>query len=225
MTCRRGLVALGDSITHGEGAPVLGVHAQSWALWLAQALDLPYTNYAVPGHRMADVVREQVPRVRSDFDLGCLYGGVNDARSIDFDAAAFERAAAAVLDVLAGRCARLLVLTLPEDLGRPRAGDDVLTANAALRRLAREREGVVCELADFRGWTLVQPDAVHPTAAGQVAIGQRAAAALGARLDRPEGLGDPGPAYAQWYARRLAADLWRRGVERVRYRAATVSRP
>ena len=47
--CRLGLIALGDSITKGEGEPALGVSHRSWSLWLAEALDLPYTNRAVDG--------------------------------------------------------------------------------------------------------------------------------------------------------------------------------
>jgi hypothetical protein len=47
---RRGLVALGDSITRGRGGtPALGVHFQSWAQWLAEALELPLTNLAGDG--------------------------------------------------------------------------------------------------------------------------------------------------------------------------------
>src|SRR3712207_7008642 len=37
---RRGLVALGDSITNGLGEPALGVPSQSWAQWLAEASGL-----------------------------------------------------------------------------------------------------------------------------------------------------------------------------------------
>ena len=54
---RQGLVALGDSITRGRGgAPALGVHPQSWALWLAEALELPYTNLAIDGETAPGVV-------------------------------------------------------------------------------------------------------------------------------------------------------------------------
>ena len=62
MACRRGLVALGDSITVGEGSMQLGVTPLSWAQWLARALDLPYTCYAVNGAVVADVLHEQLPR-------------------------------------------------------------------------------------------------------------------------------------------------------------------
>ena len=88
---RHGLVALGDSITVGEGSMVLGVTPLSWAQWLARALDLPYTSYAVNGAVVADVLRDQLPRVRREYDIACLYAGVNDARDPGFDAAAYER--------------------------------------------------------------------------------------------------------------------------------------
>ncbi|MDX6719696.1 MAG: hypothetical protein QOJ63_1950, partial [Solirubrobacteraceae bacterium] len=61
-----GLVALGDSITVGEGSMTLGVTPLSWAQWLARALDLPFTSYATNGASAADVLRHQLPRVRAD---------------------------------------------------------------------------------------------------------------------------------------------------------------
>src|SRR3954447_2407291 len=78
MTTTRGLVALGDSITNGHGEPALGVHSQSWAQWLAEALELPFTKLAADGARAADVLRDQVPRLRGPYDLACVYAGVND---------------------------------------------------------------------------------------------------------------------------------------------------
>ena len=53
---RRGLVALGDSITNGHGEPALGVTMQSWAQWLAEELGLPFTKLARDGARAADVL-------------------------------------------------------------------------------------------------------------------------------------------------------------------------
>ena len=88
---RRGLVALGDSITNGRGEPALGVPMQSWAQWLAEALELPFSKLALDGARAADVRRELVPRLSGPYEVGCLYAGINDARSLDWDAAGFER--------------------------------------------------------------------------------------------------------------------------------------
>src|SRR3954468_11691361 len=93
MECRHGVLALGDSITNGGGELQWGVALQSWALWVARGLALPYTGHAVDGARIGDVVREQLPRLelRPDarYDLGCLYAGVNDVRAPGWDPEAF----------------------------------------------------------------------------------------------------------------------------------------
>ncbi|MCW3011900.1 MAG: hypothetical protein JWO90_2304 [Solirubrobacterales bacterium] len=176
-----GLVALGDSITYGEGGIVLGVDGRSWALWLAQALDLPYTNYAVCGARAPDVLADQLPRVRRSYALGTLFVGVNDARDPAFDAAAFDRDVRAAAAGLAPHCAQLLVLTIPLDLGRPRAGArKVGTANASIRAAAKAVGATLVPLDDLAGWRHVLPDAVHPSALGQLEIADRAARALDA---------------------------------------------
>ena len=219
MGCRLGLVALGDSITVGEGSMALGVTPLSWAQWLARALDLPYTSYAVDGAVVGDVLREQLPRVRADYDLAVLYAGVNDVRRPDFDLDAYERDLDAVAGALAARAERLLMLTLPLDLGRPTCAPKPERANAAVRRVAERHGAVVAELADFGGWTLVLPDVVHPTALGQVELADRAARALGATPLPSALLGDrPGPVarYAPAHGRALARDLVRRGRERLR---------
>lgn len=220
----RGLVALGDSITRGRGmVGSLRVDPLSWAQWLAEALDLPYRCVAVAGAEAADLVCDQLPRVGPGHDLATLYIGVNDARGTGFDAGAFERHVTTAAEHLAGCADRVLVMTIPLDLGRPRAGDDVVTANAILRAAAGATDATVCELDDFTGWTHVLPDAVHPTAVGQLAIADRAARALGSPV-LPSSLVpvERGPRamgrYGAWYARRVADDLWRRAVERRRYR-------
>ncbi|HEV2785829.1 MAG TPA: GDSL-type esterase/lipase family protein, partial [Solirubrobacteraceae bacterium] len=127
---RLGLVALGDSITVGEGSMALGVTPLSWAQWLAKALDLPFSSYAANGASAADVLHLQLPRVRPGHDVGALYIGVNDVRSPEFDADAYERDLGAIAAGLAGRAERLLMLTLPEDLGRPTCAPKPTIANA-----------------------------------------------------------------------------------------------
>jgi lysophospholipase L1-like esterase len=138
-----GVLAFGDSITNGGGELQWGVALQSWALWLARGLGMPYTSYAVDGATAADVVGEQIPRFSrvaltpdGPFDVGCLYIGVNDVRRPDWDPASFERDLASAHSFLATRCARVLTLTLPLDLGRPRAGANVQQANAIIQRVA-----------------------------------------------------------------------------------------
>jgi lysophospholipase L1-like esterase len=214
---RLGLVALGDSITVGEGSMALGITPLSWAQWLAKALDLPFTSYAVNGACTADVLALQLPRVRAQHDLAALYAGVNDVRAADFDAAAYERDLDAIAAGLAARADRLLMLTLPEDLGRPTAAPKPSLANAAVRRVAARHGAAVADLADFGGWTLVLPDVVHPTAIGQLEIADRAARALGAPLLPSALVADRrghAARYAPAHARALARDLVRRARER-----------
>jgi len=219
MSERAGLVALGDSITYGEGGIVLGVDGRSWALWLAQALDIPYTNYAVCGARAADVLADQVPRVRRQYDIGVLYVGVNDARDRGFDHTAFARDVRRTAAELAPFCSRLLLATIPRDLGRPRAGAGVLAANASIRATAVAVGATVAALDDLTGWRWVLPDAVHPTALGQLEIADRAARALGAS-DLPSTRTPPQTArraearFRLDWGRQWVREAWRRERER-----------
>jgi lysophospholipase L1-like esterase len=181
---RLGVLAFGDSITNGGGELQWGVALQSWALWVARGLGLPFTTYAVDGARAGDVRHEQVPaflarsaRPDARYDLGCLYVGANDVRSPDWDPAAFAADHAVAADLLAERCDRLLLVTLPLALGRPRAAG-VPAANAMIEAAARERDALVLDLRDFGARNLVMVDHVHPTAFGQVAIAERALAVL-----------------------------------------------
>jgi GDSL-like Lipase/Acylhydrolase family len=218
---RRGLVALGDSITNGHGEPALGVTMQSWAQWLAEALELPFTKLARDGARASDVLRDLVPRLDGPYDVGCLHVGVNDARSLDWDAAAFERDAGDVVDALAACSERLLICTVPADLGRPRAWPKPQEASAILRAAAARHGATIVDLDDLAGPPWVLPDAVHPTALGQLEIADRAARALGA----PRAPSSLVEVYSSRRARArfgarwgvlLGKDLQRRAVERVR---------
>ncbi len=223
MRTTRGLVALGDSITNGRGEPALGVPMQSWAQWLAEALELPFTKLARDGAQAADVLADLVPRLAGPYDVGCAYVGVNDARSLDWDAAAFERDIRAIAGALAAASERLLMCTLPTDLGRPRAAPKPQAASAIVRAVAAELGAAVVALDDLSGRPWLMPDAVHPTAVGELEIADRAARALGApRL--PSSLVevyDSRRAAARFRARwgvLLARDLRRRTVEDLRAR-------
>ena len=180
--CRLGVLAFGDSITNGGGELQWGVALQSWALWLARALELPYSPFAVDGARIGDVLAHQLPAVPDGarYDLGCLYIGVNDVRGLDWDRDAFERGHRTALAFLAARCERVLTMTVPLDLGRPRAGAKVHEVNAAIEASARDAGALVVDLRDFGARNRVMTDHVHPTAFGQVAIAERALAVLAA---------------------------------------------
>jgi lysophospholipase L1-like esterase len=179
MDRRLGVLAFGDSITNGGGELQWGVALHSWALWTARGLGMPYTGCARDGATAHDVAARQIPVFvdtavdpEGRYDVGLLYIGVNDVRTPGWDAEAYERDLGAAVRFLRQRCTRVLVCTLPLDLGRPRAsGERIAAANAAIGRL----EGVlVCDLSDFGARNRVMVDAVHPTAFGQVAIAERA---------------------------------------------------
>ena len=182
---RLGVLAFGDSITNGGGELQWGVAMQSWAMWVARALGLPFSNFAVDGARVEDVVERQIAAhsarsARPDalYDLGCLYIGVNDVRALDWDAARFEDGFRRALAYLSERCGRTLTLTIPLDLGRPRAGAKVEDANRVIESAARRAGALVVDLRGFRGRRVLMADHVHPTAFGQIAIAERALGAL-----------------------------------------------
>ncbi|MBV8945753.1 MAG: hypothetical protein JOZ95_10040 [Solirubrobacterales bacterium] len=178
--CRLGVLAFGDSITNGGGELQWGVALQSWALWVARGLGLPFTGFAVDGAYVSDVVAQQIPAFgrRSTpgarYDVGCLYIGVNDVRSIEWDAVAFEHGFRSALELVRSRCDRVLTVTAPLDLGRPRAGDKVGELNAVTVRVSRELGALVVDLSSWGARNLVMTDHVHPTAFGQIDIAERA---------------------------------------------------
>ncbi len=152
------MLAFGDSITNGGGELQWGVALQSWALWMARCLGLPYTGYAVDGAaRRRRRGGDQIPAFErrahrsrhARYDVGCLYIGVNDVRALDWDAAAFAADFEPALAFVGGRCDRTLALTAPLGLGLPRAGPKVAELNAivagsaARARRAGRRPGVV----------------------------------------------------------------------------------
>jgi lysophospholipase L1-like esterase len=175
-----GVLAFGDSITNGGGELQWGVALQSWALWVARATGLPYSGYAVDGARAVNVVQRQIPEFErrtahpgARYELGCLYIGVNDVRALDWDSTAFARDLRTALTFLTARCERTLTLTIPLDLGRPRAGRKVLEGNVIVERVAAELGTLVVDLRDFGARNHLMPDHVHPTAFGQIAIAER----------------------------------------------------
>jgi lysophospholipase L1-like esterase len=176
-----GVLALGDSITNAGGEIQRGVALQSWALWTARGLGLPYTPYAVDGATVADVLAVQIPRfeaIHADpdarFELGCLYIGTNDIRAPDWDQAAFGAAFSTALEWLSARCERTLTATIPARMGRPPNPQRIAEANAAIRRAAAAQGCLVLDLSAFGARNLMMADHIHPTALGQVAIAERA---------------------------------------------------
>ena len=212
--CQLGVLAFGDSITNAGGELQWGVALQSWALWTARALGLPYTGFAVDGAGIADLVAEQLPAFTARsadpgarYDVGCLYIGVNDVRGPDWDPDAYADGLQTAVGFLTARCARTLVVTLPLSLGVPPAGPRVLQANAIVQRVAAQAGALVLDLSDFGARNQVMADRVHPTAFGQVAIARRALVVLAA--DGLPARVDPATLirYETTWAGRLRGDL------------------
>jgi lysophospholipase L1-like esterase len=209
------VLAFGDSITNGGGELQCGVALQSWALWTARALGLAFTSFAVDGARVGDVVDRQLPAARewsahpdARYDIGALHIGANDVRALDWDADAFAAGLTTVVDHLAGRCDRMVLLAIPVDLGRPRpARARIDSANAAIEREAARPGATLVDLRGFRGRRVLMADHVHPTAFGQIAIAERVLDALapaGAKvLVRPRDL----VAFEETRKGRLRGDL------------------
>ena len=182
-----GVLAFGDSITNGGGELQWGVALQSWAMWTARGLGVPFSGYAVDGALIDDVLEIEIPRFRSAtpdagarFDVGCLYIGVNDVRGLDWDEAYFEPRYREALSFIAERCDRTLTATIPLDLGRPRAGAKVEDANRLIERVAADIGALVMDLRSFKGRRLLMADQVHPTAFGQIAMACKALEVLAA---------------------------------------------
>ena len=188
------MLAFGDSITNGGGELQWGVALQSWAMWTARALGVPYNPYAIDGATAADVVRRQIPlfeRAVADpyarYTLGCLYIGTNDVRTPGFDPERFGALHSQALGFLQERCDKLITATIPLDMGRPRNPVLIEQANDAIERSAAEHAACVLDLRHFGGRQLMMADHVHPTALGQATIAQLAldllaSEGLGARL-------------------------------------------
>jgi lysophospholipase L1-like esterase len=188
----KGVLAFGDSITNGGGELQWGVALQSWAQWVARATGLDFTNYAVDGANIDNVLALQIrgfthfnatPKAR--YELGCLYIGTNDVRALDWDPHGFASKFDRAIRFLAERCERTLTLTIPLDLGRPKAGAKVEECNQLIEQIAEQHGTLVTDLREFRARNFVMPDHVHPTAFGQIAIAERALATL---ADAPDPL-------------------------------------
>jgi lysophospholipase L1-like esterase len=205
------VLALGDSILCGPEEGAFGVPPMAWPQWLAELLDLPFHRLARPGARAPDVVAGLLPRVRDGYALACVGIGTNDVRSVDWDASEYARALGAILGVVSARAERVCVATVPLDLGRPRAGQKVADLNTIVRRETAAHGGAVVDLDAFAGWRWLFPDAVHPTALGQLEIARRAAAAL--ELDRDPAalttIADGPRSVVRYAATRQVGHLWR----------------
>ena len=214
------VLGLGDSITLGPDEGAFGVRPRAWSQLLAEALDAPFHRLAAPGATTPWIAEHLLPRAqRRRYALACVHVGTNDVRSVDWDPGAFEAALDRILGGLDAE--RTCVATIPLDLGRPRAGAKVADLGAIVERLARAHGAWIVDLRGMTSWKLLFPDAVHPTALGQLEIARQARAALDLDVELP--VPDSGPrADARYllgrYAGHLFRDYRRRASERVEHR-------
>ena len=178
----RGLVAIGDSLTRGAGAPMLGMRMQSWALWTAEALALPYTCLARDAAQAQDAVAEQLPRLRGPYDLACVYIGVNDVRTPGFDERAYAVALERIVFAAVEQSRMLALVCLPPRIGRPPAPAwAIAAANETIEALAAAAGAVRVDPSPVSGSEYVLADGVHLTARGQARLALAACEALRAR--------------------------------------------
>lgn len=200
------MVSLGDSVTVGLGDPVPG---RGWAGLLAEALaPAELSNLAVCGARVADVVRDQLPRALAlRPSLATVLVGVNDTLRGDFAPpqihADLERLIARLrADRVTVLTATLpdpgLMLRIPELLRRPLARR-VHVVNTIVTDLAHHHGTVHLDLArqpalyERRMWGA---DRLHPSERGHRHLARLFAAELRER-GVPARLPDPEPANAE----------------------------
>lgn len=185
-------MAIGDSSTEGLEDPDGQGGYRGWADRLAQHIadgqeePLEYANLAVRGLRLAEIRSTQFDDALAlGPDLMTIFGGVNDAISMRWDAEAIKQDLAAMFSEARGRDITVLTFTMPDLTAinpfARRFADRTVTLNAILRAEA-ERYGVL--LMDFEEYPVAADprlwfeDRLHGNALGH----ERVAAALAARL-------------------------------------------
>lgn len=177
-------VALGDSLTVGEGDLDSGGGFIGWARRLAGMLTertgtaCELVNLATGGATVPVVLAEQLPLLHGRrADLISLTIGMNDIRIPEFSPGPFEDGFGRLLDVLTAAAPTVLTCTLPDIAGiaplppefveighqRIRLASDIIRAQAA-------RRGAVCldawAMPGTNDPSLFGPDRFHPNASG-----------------------------------------------------------
>ncbi|MFW7414773.1 GDSL-type esterase/lipase family protein [Demequina sp. SO4-18] len=161
------MIAVGDSIVNGKTKDVAGVPGQSWARWAADAAGFEFEQYARGGATSSEIVRDLLPNVTGRYEFGVFNMGTNDAiKKLDLTALR-ENATAAALKMTA-HCERVFTLSVPYSPD----------ADAIIREVAEQHEIVVIDGA-LTGPRFFQPDFIHPTAVGQLELGDRLADSTG----------------------------------------------
>lgn len=184
------MVALGDSISCGEGVGVRIAVPQTWPALLAAALpDGRLVPLAAPGARVRDVRYRQLGSIPQQLDLVTLVVGLNDVVRPEFDAHTIRTDLLATVRHLTGRGATVLLgrlhdpttqLPLPPRLARS-TRQRVGAVNAAVDVAGRVPRVHLLDLAEApslqgpSGWAV---DRIHPSELGHQGIAAHAAGLL-----------------------------------------------
>ena len=141
-------LALGDSYTIGTGA---SDDAHAWPSIIASRLGAELTNPAVNGYTTEDLIRDELPLVRTMTpDLVTILIGVNDlvqGRTPD----AYRRSVQIIYDEIAGR--RVVAVSIPTWSYVPAAAD--FGGADQVERLTGVFNGVALEEARARGFAWI----------------------------------------------------------------------
>jgi lysophospholipase L1-like esterase len=198
-------VALGDSLTAGEGDAGRDGRRIGWVQRLADILSVRtavrchLTNLAVDGAIVSEVLSQQLPvAVAAGPDLLSVTVGMNDIRARGFDELSFKAGLGQLLEAMARTEATVLTCTLPDITA-------IMSLSAEMADVARERmrlaSDIIREQAESYGavcldaWALpgitdpglYGPDRVHPNSRGHQLIAAAFADKLAPRWSRAPG--------------------------------------
>lgn len=184
------VVALGDSLSCGEGVGINTGPLETWVALLTAAVpEGELTQLAVAGAGIAQVRREQLPRaVRARPDIATVLVGLNDSIRLGFGIQGFRADLEVITGKLAAGGATVLLCTLHDPavlrpLSLPprvhgRLADRVREVNAVVRQVAAAHpRACVVDLAAIAGLRRLgawEVDRVHPAPAGHRLIARAA---------------------------------------------------
>lgn len=165
-----GMIAIGDSLVNGRTPDLAGIPGKSWARWVAEAAGIPYQQFAKGGLTSAQIVADLLPHVKGKYAYGVFNMGTNDVL-IGWDENVFRRNVETTAERMAETSDQVIMLSVPYSAD----------ANKVMKETA-VKIGALFLDAGVKGPRLLGPDRIHPTAHGQLAIADRAAALLGTPL-------------------------------------------
>ncbi|GAC1444846.1 MAG: SGNH/GDSL hydrolase family protein [Mycobacteriales bacterium] len=197
----RGLVALGDSFSCGEGVGVRTRPDRTWSARLATAIGADYHALAVAGARVRDVRARQLPvAIASGAGYASLLVGLNDVIRADFRPAQVDEDVRFVVRTLSQSGIVVLLCRLHDPLTQLRGqralaavreplGRRLRVVNDAVDQAASENSGVlvldlagVAPLRERECWAV---DRLHPADRGHEALAAAGLRALGRGHEAP----------------------------------------